>query len=236
MGDPKKLKKGYSVPRKRWEKERIEDENKIIEAYGLKNKRELYRMENLIRAKRTTGRKLLALDLETRIKREKELLDSMKKIGVLRGNPTLEDILSLKTNDLLERRLQTIVWRKGLAGTTKQARQFITHGHIAINGKKVDLPGYIVGLDEEDNITYHGKEMIVEGKKTKRIGAKKEDAKKELREDFEEAKGDEEESSDADEESEETNEDVDSKEKKETVKSDSKIKAVDVKEKKVGEE
>ena len=159
MGDPKKNRKEYSKPRKAFQKERILKENEVKELYGLKNKREFYRAESMVRAKRASARKLLALDLETRIIKEKELLDSLKKMGILRGTPTLEDVLVLTAEALLERRFQTIVWRKGLANTVKQSRQFITHGHIAINKNKVDKPSYLVDADEESHITYFGKEL-----------------------------------------------------------------------------
>lgn len=184
MGDPKKRRKAYQKPRKAFQKERILKEKEIKDEYGLKNKREFYRAESIIRAKRATARKLLALDLETRIKKEKQLLDSLKRTGLLQGEPTLESALTLTPEALLERRLQTIVWRKGLANTTKQARQFITHGHIAINGKKVNKPGYMVLKEEESKITYNGKEMQLVHKKHEKKN--KEEQGNKLKEEFEE--------------------------------------------------
>jgi small subunit ribosomal protein S4 len=186
MGDPKRLRKAYSKPRKAFQKDRIIKEREVKETYGLKNKKEFYRAESIIRSKRATARKLLALDLETRLKREKELLDSLKKLGILQGEPTLEDVLELTPEALLERRLQTIVWRKGLANTTKQARQFITHGHIAINKNKINIPSYVVTIDDEKNLSYFGKEMQIE--QTKHEMAKKEEKSKNLKEEFEEIK------------------------------------------------
>jgi small subunit ribosomal protein S4 len=186
MGDPKKSRKAYSKPRKAFQKERILKENEVKELYGLKNKREFYRAESMVRAKRATARKLLALDLDRRLKREKELLDSLKKQGILQGTPTLEDVLVLTTEALLERRLQTIVWRKGLANTAKQARQFITHGHIAIDKQKIDRPGYLVDINEEPNIKYHGKEMQLEH--IAHVKEETKEAKAELKEEFEQAK------------------------------------------------
>lgn len=188
MGDPKKRRKEYQKPRKAFQKERIEKERETKTAYGLKNKKEFYRAESIIRNKRAIARKLLALGLEQRLKREKEVLDSLKRTGILRGNPTLEDVLTLSPEALLERRLQTIVWRKGLANTSKQARQFIVHGHISINGEKVNKPNYIVTSDEENNVAYFGKEMFFEQKKQKVSKVKKEEKKNELQEAFEEAK------------------------------------------------
>jgi small subunit ribosomal protein S4 len=186
MGDPRKRRKQYDTPRKSFQKERIEKERGLKKVYGLKNKRELFRAESIIRAKRGTARKLLALNLENRLKREKELLDSLKKMGILRGSPTLDDVLVLTPEALLERRLQTMVVRKGLATTLKQARQFITHGHIAINGKRVSIPSYIVGADEENKLAYFGKEMVLAEKKVK--AKVKLDSKNLTKEKFEEAK------------------------------------------------
>lgn len=187
MGDPKKRRKSYQTPRKAFSKERIEKERETKKTYGLKNTRELYRADSLIRQKRKNARNLLALGLEQRLKREKELLDSLKNTGILRGNPTLEDVLTLTGEALLERRLQTIVWRKGLANTAKQARQFITHGHISVDGEKVNKPSYIVSAEEENKIAYHKQEMILNQKKIK-VTKEKVTEKKELQEAFDEAK------------------------------------------------
>jgi len=190
MGDPKKKRKQFQRPRKSFQKERIEKERELKKTYGLKNKRELFRAETIVRLKRGTARRLLALSLENRLRREKELLDSLKLIGVLQGSPTLEDVLVLTTEALLERRLQTVVWRKGLANTQKQARQFIVHGHISVDGKKLDKPSYLVLASEEPKIAWYGDEMMFEQKKApvKKTASKKEEAQAELKKEFDEAK------------------------------------------------
>mgnify|MGYP000047010980 CR=1 FL=1 len=72
----------------------------------------------------------------------------------MRGEITLDDVLGLDVRDLLERRLQTIVYRKGLAQTINQARQLIVHRHIAIGDRVVDVPGYLVTVDEEKLVKY----------------------------------------------------------------------------------
>ncbi|MFH1664375.1 MAG: 30S ribosomal protein S4 [archaeon] len=172
MGDPKKTKKKYIRPRKPWDKTRLDEEREIKKTYGLKNKKELWGIEAMLKNKRNNARKLLALELETRIQREKELTDSLKKIGLIKENASLDDVLGLKIQELLERRLQTIVWRKGLANTTKQARQFIVHGHIAINGKKITTPSYTVKTDEENKIGYYKKEMKITPPKQKKEAEK----------------------------------------------------------------
>ncbi len=164
MGDPKHARKKYSRPRKPWDKKRLEEEAVVKKQYGVKNKRELWRGESILRKKRHSARKLLAMPLEQRIKREQELVASLNKIGLLDEKATLDDVLTLKTSELLERRLQTIVMRKGLANTPKQSRQFIVHGHIALNGKKLTRPSYIVKRGEEAKISYYGKPMDLANK------------------------------------------------------------------------
>ncbi len=188
MGDPKKRKKAYQRPRKSFQKEKIMKEKDTKDIYGLKNKKEYYRAESLIRTKRATARKLLALDLEQRLRREKELLDSLIKQGILSGKPTLEDVLVLTPESILERRLQTIVWRKGLANTAKQARQFIVHGHIGINQNKVDKPSYLVKTNEEAGIKYYKKELILEQKAHVKVTEKTESKTDQIKKDFEEVK------------------------------------------------
>jgi small subunit ribosomal protein S4 len=192
MGDPKKRRKAYSTPRKAFQKQRIEKERELKKTYGLKNKRELFRAETIIRKKRATARSLLALDMEERIRREKQLLESLKVMGILTGNPTLEDVLTLTPESILERRLQTIVWRKGMANTQGQARQFIVHGHIAIDGMRVDKPSYLVEADEEPKVDWFKDEIQFEMPKKKfKKGAKNtQHEESEVKKAFEESKGD----------------------------------------------
>lgn len=60
---------------------------------------------------------------------------------------TGEDLLRF-----LEMRLDNVVYRLGWAGTRAQARQFVGHGHILVNGKKVDIPSYQVRIGDEIKI------------------------------------------------------------------------------------
>ncbi len=154
MGDPKKPRKKWEGPRHPWRKEVLMEEIKIIGMYGLRNKRELWRAKTIIRKIRHRARALLATPKEIREPMEKALLRRLYKMGLISENATLEDVLGLRVEDLLERRLQTIVYRKGLARTIHQARQLIVHGHIAIAGRRVTSPGYLVSRDEEDLIDY----------------------------------------------------------------------------------
>ena len=156
MGDPKKSRKQYNRPRLPWDTAMLDRERKIVALYGLKNKREIRMLEKILRNKRKNARALLGMTAEKRVTREKELLGSVRKIGLLKGEGTVDDVLGLSLEEILERRLQTLVWRKNLAKTINQARQFITHGHISINGKKVTVPGYLVSPEEEGRLDYYG--------------------------------------------------------------------------------
>jgi small subunit ribosomal protein S4 len=154
MGDPRKIRKKWEGPRHPWRKDVLEQEMKLVGAYGLRNKRELWITATIVRRIRHRARSLLAAPKEVREKEEKALIIRLVKLGVLRENARLEDVLALKPEDLLERRLQTIVYRKGLARTIHEARQLIVHGHIAIAGRRIRSPGYLVTLDEERLVDY----------------------------------------------------------------------------------
>ncbi len=154
MGDPRKSRKKWQPPGHPWVKERLIEEMKLMGEYGLRNKREIWIAAAMLRKFRHRARSLLALPEEVRKHEEKALLSKLYELGLVDENATLDDVLSLHTRDLLERRLQTIVYKKGLAKTIHHARQLIVHGHIAINGRRVTSPSYIVPRSEEDLIGY----------------------------------------------------------------------------------
>ena len=154
MGDPRKPRKKWSPPGHPWVKERLIEEMKLMGEYGLRNKKEIWIAAAALRKYRHRARALLALPPEVREKEEKALLHRLYEIGLVDKDATLDDVLSLTVRDLLERRLQTIVYKKGLAKSIHHARQLVTHGHIAINGRRVTSPGYIVRRDEEELVGY----------------------------------------------------------------------------------
>jgi len=158
MGDPKFARKKYETPSHPWDKDRIEAENALIKKYGLKNKREIWRAQTMLRKFRAQARSLLGkvTSSDPQVKRETEqLLSRLHRLGILPENATLDDVLALDVESILKRRLQTIVYLKGLASTPFQARQFIVHGHICIDNKRVTAPGYMVLKKEENMIEYH---------------------------------------------------------------------------------
>ncbi|MHA1379049.1 MAG: 30S ribosomal protein S4 [Candidatus Helarchaeota archaeon] len=154
MGDIKKHRKKYSRPRNTWNKERLERELVLVGKYGLRNKKEIYRLQSILSHFRGRARNLLSLSGEEKEKGMKELNSRLNKIGLLPETAVLDDILKLALENILERRLQTMVYNQGLASTIYHARQLITHGHIAINGVKITAPGHIVLRREENSIDF----------------------------------------------------------------------------------
>jgi len=154
MGDPKKPKKKYETPRFPWRSDILESELRLLGEYGLRNKRELWRHRTMLSKFRSIARSLLGMPASRRTILEKQLLEKLKRLGILSEDAVLDDVLDLTVESILERRLQTLVFRRGLAKTIYQSRQLITHGHIAIDGRKVFSPSYIVPKNEEDKIDF----------------------------------------------------------------------------------
>ena len=160
MGDPKKQRKKYETPRFRWRKDILQEELKLIGQYGLRNKHELWRHKTTLSTARGIARSLIGKPAEERTKIENELLARLKKQGILAETSALDNVLDLSIEDILERRLQTIVFRKGLTRTIFQARQLITHGHIIIGNRRVTVPSYTVAKAEEDQVMYSPQSAI----------------------------------------------------------------------------
>jgi small subunit ribosomal protein S4 len=154
MGDPKKQRKKYETPRFRWRKDILQEELKLIGQYGLRNKHELWRHKTMLSKTRGIARSLIGKTPEERAKMENELITRLKKLGILDETAVLDNVLDLSIEDLLERRLQTTVFRKGLARTIFQSRQLITHGHINIGNRRVTVPSYTVSKEEEQKVMY----------------------------------------------------------------------------------
>ena len=139
MGDPKRQRRKFDTPRFPWRKDILDEELKLLGTFGLRNKHELWRHETQLSKFRGIARSLIGKPAEERVKMENELLTRLKKIGVLQETAVLDDVLDLSIEDILERRLQTIVFRKSLTKTVHQARQLITHGHITLDGTEESL-------------------------------------------------------------------------------------------------
>ena len=153
MGDPRKSRKSFRRPRRIWNSDQLSSELYIIGSYGLRNKRELWKAQTKVANFRNQARTLLALTLEDRQEKESLLLSFLNRLG-LTSTASLDDILNLKIEDILERRLQTIVMKKSAMKSPHQARQTVVHGHVMIGDRVVNLPGYMVRREEEQKILY----------------------------------------------------------------------------------
>jgi len=154
IGDPRRLKKKFRKPKAPFNKERILEELEFLGKYGLRNKREFWKMRTMIGNWRKLARESRTLSQEKAIEAQQELLKKLNRLGILGPEAEFEDILLLTVEDILKRRLQTLVFEKGLATTVYEARQKIVHKHIAIGEKLINSPSYIVKRDEEDLIRF----------------------------------------------------------------------------------
>jgi len=143
----KRKHKKYSKPKRPFDKARIEEEAQIKKEFGLKNKREIWRAEAKLKAIRERAKRLIKKDIEE----QKIFFEKLNKTGL--NVKSIADVLSLDKKDILNRRLQTMVFKKGLAPTIKTARQLVTHKKVFVKGKIVNVPSYIVPVELEKGIS-----------------------------------------------------------------------------------
>jgi small subunit ribosomal protein S4 len=154
MGHPRRIRKKYSTPRHPWQKVRIDEEKTLRKSYGVKNKKEIWKMGAVLRGLTTQAKKLVVDTSAQGVFERETLLNRLRSYGLVAGDAGTEEVLGITIENVMDRRLQTLVCKKGLANTSKQARQFITHKHITVGGKKVSSPSYLVTLKEEPTIAF----------------------------------------------------------------------------------
>merc|ERR1712066_284521 len=146
-----------TTPRRPFEKERLDQELKLIGQYGLRNKREVWRVKFTLAKIRKAARELLTLDEKDprRLFEGNALLRRLVRIGVLdEGKMKLDFVLGLRLEDFLERRLQTQVFKLGLAKSIHHARVLIRQRHIRVRKQVVNIPSYVVRLDSQKHIDF----------------------------------------------------------------------------------
>ena len=157
MGHPKFATRKYDSPKHPWKKARIEEEHKLQANYGLKNMKEIWKAKTQLRRYRQQAMKLIGRvdTTEDHWGREKQdLLTSLQRKGMLDDDSSIDDVLVLSVENVLDRRLQSQVYYKGKASSMKQARQMVTHGHISVGNQKITIPSYMISREEEDLIVY----------------------------------------------------------------------------------
>jgi small subunit ribosomal protein S4 len=152
MGDPRYPSRVWRKPKRPLNYDFMMEDLNTLGMYGLKNKRELWKARTELSRVRHQARSLLALRQEVRAQKEPILMKSLARIGLVKDDATLDDVLNLDINNLLGRRLQTIVQKKFAFKTPYQARQAIVHGHISIEDRIISVPSYIVNVKEEASI------------------------------------------------------------------------------------
>ncbi len=152
MGAPRKIRKKYKTPKHPWNKETIDKERELLKIYGLKNKKEIWKSISKLKKLTRQAKNLMGKESEQAKKEKEQLINKLKKYNLIDEKSKIEDVLSLSIEDILERRLQTKVFKMGLSRSIRQARQLITHGHIKVSGRKTTIPSYIV--KDGDSITF----------------------------------------------------------------------------------
>ena len=87
---------------------------------------------------------------------ERQFANLFKKAGKIREGKHGDNFMIL-----LERRLDNVVYRLGLATTRRQARQLVNHGHITVDGKRVDIPSYEVTPGQVISLRERSKDLTV---------------------------------------------------------------------------
>ena len=172
--------KVFTTPRRPFEKARLDQELKLIGEYGLRNKREVWRVKFALAKIRKASRDLLTLEERDprRLFEGNALLRRLVRIGVLDENRMkLDYVLGLKVEDFLERRLQTQVFKLGLAKSIHHARVLIRQRHIRVRRQVVNVPSFVVRLDSQKHIDFAHKSPFGGGRpgRVKRRNMKKGD-------------------------------------------------------------
>jgi small subunit ribosomal protein S4 len=172
IGDPKKLRKKYKTPNHPWNRKNIDD-NKLLSAeFGLRNRREILIADSFLKKYMDIAKKLIANTTEQGEREKAQILTKLTDLGLISAGAELNEILGLDVRDVLNRRLQSIVHRQGLARSVAQARQFIVHRHIRLGDKEMTIPGYLVSLAEESSVSFKENSALADEEHPERANEK----------------------------------------------------------------
>lgn len=155
MGHPKRIGNKFEKPNHPWQKDRIDSERILSKKYGLKNKKELWKMNSILKSYKDRTKKSFTSAGVQAQKERLDLIQHLKRYGLI-SQDNLDEVLGLPIEAVMDRRLQSVVVKRKLARSIDHARQLIVHEHIAVGTKKITSPGYMVSLDEESQVQYSG--------------------------------------------------------------------------------
>lgn len=153
MGDIKRLRKKYTTPSHPWNATRIKLEKDIRRKYGVANKKEIWKMESVLKSFKDQVKSLLTRTDDQANKERQQMHDKLVRLGLIKQSEGVDDILGLQLRDIMNRRLQTLVVQRRLARSVKHARQMIVHEHVVVGGRKITSPSYLVLAEEEPSIS-----------------------------------------------------------------------------------
>lgn len=174
MGDPKKLRKKYKTPAHPWIRTAIEEEKVLVKDYGLVKKKEIQIATSFLKKYKNIAKKLIADPTKQGAVEKAQMMTKLRKLGLVSEAAELDNVLSLGLKDILDRRIQSQVYKKGLARSIKQARQFITHGHIGIGTKSITSPSCLITLDEESRLCFNEVSQLKNPEHPERVSIVKE--------------------------------------------------------------
>ena len=174
MGDPKRIRKKYETPSHPWVKSRIDEEARIRKKYVTGNKKEIWKIESVLKNFKTQAKKFIVLDTPQSKVETQQLFKKVKELGLL-SDVSFDSILGLTLDDVMDRRLQTVVFKKGLAHSMKQARQFIVHEHVMISGKVITSPNHLVRVKDESSVGFSTSSALFSEQHPERVSAQSEE-------------------------------------------------------------
>jgi len=169
MGDTKKLKKKYVPPAHPWIKATIDEHKTLKKEYGLLRRKEILLANSFLKKYKDIAKHLIANKTAQGEKEKAQMMDKLTRNGLLTIGASLDDVLSIQVKDILERRIQSLVFRKGMARSMRQARQFITHRHIIIGDKEITSPSRMLTVEEESKLAFKNASSLAKDDHPERV-------------------------------------------------------------------
>ncbi len=169
IGDPKKLRKKYQTPNHPWNSKNIAFNKELSKEFGLRTRKEVLIADSFLKKYMDIAKRLIANTTPQGMKEKAQILGKLESLGLLPAGADLNTILGLEVKDVLNRRLQSVVYRQGLAKSMKQSRQFIVHRHIRIGEKEMTVPSYLVSLSEENGVNFREKSALADDDHPERV-------------------------------------------------------------------